>query len=30
LPKRPSREQLEKLAEKETLVVITPVPFSEN
>jgi deazaflavin-dependent oxidoreductase (nitroreductase family) len=30
LPKRPSREQLEKLAEKETLVIITPVQFSEN
>lgn len=30
LSKRPSREQLEKLAEKEVLVIITPVPFSEN
>lgn len=30
LPKHPSREQLEKLAEKETLVIITPVQFSEN
>jgi deazaflavin-dependent oxidoreductase (nitroreductase family) len=30
LPKQPSREQLEKLAEKEALVIITPVPFSEN
>jgi deazaflavin-dependent oxidoreductase (nitroreductase family) len=30
LPKRPSREQLERLAEKETLVIITPVQFSEN
>lgn len=30
LPKHPSREQLEKLAEKEALVIITPIPFSEN
>jgi len=30
LPKRPSREQLEKLAEYEALVIITPVQFSEN
>lgn len=30
LPKQPSREQLEKLAEKEALVIITPLPFSEN
>lgn len=30
LPAHPSREQLEKLAEKEALVIITPVPFSEN
>jgi hypothetical protein len=30
LPKHPSREQLEMLAEKEALVIITPVPFSEN
>jgi deazaflavin-dependent oxidoreductase (nitroreductase family) len=30
LPKRPSREQLEELAEKEALVVITPNQFSEN
>lgn len=30
LPKQPSREQLEKMAEKETLVIITPVQFSEN
>jgi deazaflavin-dependent oxidoreductase (nitroreductase family) len=30
LPKQPSREQLEKLAEKEALVIITPVQFSEN
>jgi deazaflavin-dependent oxidoreductase (nitroreductase family) len=30
LPKQPSREQLVKLAEKEALVIITPVPFSEN
>jgi deazaflavin-dependent oxidoreductase (nitroreductase family) len=30
LPKQPSREQLEKLAEKEALVIITPVSFSEN
>jgi deazaflavin-dependent oxidoreductase (nitroreductase family) len=28
--KRPSHEQLEKLAEKEALVIITPVQFSEN
>jgi deazaflavin-dependent oxidoreductase (nitroreductase family) len=30
LPKHPNREQLEKLAEKEALVIITPIPFSEN
>lgn len=30
LPKHPSREQLEKLAEKEALVIVTPVRFSEN
>ena len=30
LPQHPSREQLERLAEKEALVIITPVPFSEN
>ena len=30
LPKHPNREQLEKLAEKEALVIITPVQFSEN
>lgn len=30
LPKRPSREQLEKLAENEALVIIKPVEFSEN
>lgn len=30
LPKHPSREQLEKLAEKEALVIITPVQFGEN
>jgi len=30
LPRIPSRTQLEKLAEKETLVIITPVQFSEN
>jgi deazaflavin-dependent oxidoreductase (nitroreductase family) len=30
LPKQPSREQLEKLAEREALVIITPTPFSEN
>jgi hypothetical protein len=30
LPKHPSREQLEKLAENEALVIITPMPFSEN
>ena len=30
LPKQPSREQLEKLAENEALVIITPVQFSEN
>lgn len=30
MPKQPSREQLEKLAEKEALVIITPAPFSEN
>jgi deazaflavin-dependent oxidoreductase (nitroreductase family) len=30
LPKQPSREQLEKLAEHEALVIVTPVEFSEN
>ena len=30
LPKRPSREQLEGLAENEALVIITPTKFSEN
>jgi deazaflavin-dependent oxidoreductase (nitroreductase family) len=30
LPKQPSREQLEKLAENEALVIITPSSFSEN
>ncbi|MGD8402540.1 MAG: nitroreductase/quinone reductase family protein [Anaerolineales bacterium] len=30
LPKQPNREQLEKLAENEALVIITPVEFSEN
>ena len=30
LPKHPSREQLERLAEKEALVIITPEQFSEN
>ena len=30
LPRHPSREQLEKLAEKEALVIIHPQPFSEN
>ena len=30
LPKQPSREQLEALAENEALVIITPVQFSEN
>lgn len=30
LPRLPSREQLEKLAEKEALVIIHPQPFSEN
>ena len=30
LPRHPSREQLEKLADKEALVIITPVQFSEN
>jgi deazaflavin-dependent oxidoreductase (nitroreductase family) len=30
LPRRPSREQLEKLAVNEALVVITPTQFSEN
>jgi hypothetical protein len=30
LPKQPSREQLENLAENEVLVIITPVRFSEN
>ena len=30
LPKQPSREQLEKLADNEALVIITPVQTSEN
>jgi deazaflavin-dependent oxidoreductase (nitroreductase family) len=30
LPRRPSRGQLEGLAEKEALVIIHPQPFSEN
>lgn len=30
LSKHPSREQLEKLAEHEALIIITPVQFSEN
>ena len=30
MSKHPGREQLEKLAEKEALVIITPLPFSEN
>lgn len=30
LPRRPSREQLEKLADKEVLVIIHPHIFSEN
>jgi len=30
LSKHPSRKQLEKLAEKEALVIITPIQFSEN
>ena len=30
LPKQPSREQLEKLAENEVLVIVTPMNFSEN
>ena len=30
LSKQPSREQLEKLAENEALVIITPTQFSEN
>lgn len=30
LPKQPSREQLEKLAENEALVIVTPMNFSEN
>ncbi len=30
LPSRPSREQLEALAEKEALVIVHPQPFSEN
>lgn len=30
LSKHPSREQLEKLAENEALVIVTPVKFSEN
>lgn len=30
LPSRPSREQLEKLADQEALVIIHPHPYSEN
>ena len=30
LPKQPSREQLEVLAENEALVIVTPTNFSEN
>ncbi|MBN1454485.1 MAG: nitroreductase family deazaflavin-dependent oxidoreductase [Anaerolineales bacterium] len=30
LSKQPSREQLERLAEKEVLVIVTPVQFIEN
>jgi len=30
LPKEPSREQLEKLAEKEAFVIVEPIQFSEN
>jgi len=30
LPKQPSREQLENLAENEALVIVTPMKFSEN
>lgn len=30
LPRRPSRPQLERLAEKEALVIVHPKPFSEN
>ncbi len=30
LSKQPSREQLERLAEKEVLVIVAPVQFSEN
>ena len=30
LPKEPSREQLEKLAEKEAFVIVTPLQFSEK
>jgi deazaflavin-dependent oxidoreductase (nitroreductase family) len=30
LPRHPNREQLEKLTDKEALVIITPVQFSEN
>lgn len=30
LPKQPSREQLEALAENEALVIVTPAHFSEN
>lgn len=30
LPRRPSREQMEKLAEREALVIVHPKPFSEN
>jgi deazaflavin-dependent oxidoreductase (nitroreductase family) len=30
LPRRPSRGQLEKLAEREALVIVHPKPFSEN
>ena len=30
LPKEPSREQLEKLAEKEAFVIVEPIQYSEN
>lgn len=30
LPRHPSREQLEGLAEKEALIIVHPQPFSEN
>lgn len=30
LPKHPSREQLERIAENEALVIVTPTQFSEN